>query len=185
MRLIGYVCPEDQENYQVLYSSQLYGTFFSVYVRFNCKTTAVDHYVLKSIDFKLINYKGLLDIGIVNINGPWEYEEELNHPELKLFNIEVRALSGNENYTLPCENLVVNRGDYIYTQRTLTRLHDGGNAHANKIFDEEFYYREGLSDGGQFQRKTPAPETKIGPIDSTKIKLFSGTQCPTSINKVI
>ena len=57
----------DGQYYQSIYTSQLYGTFFVVYANFKTEENlAKDSYFVKNISLRIMNYKGLINIGIEN-----------------------------------------------------------------------------------------------------------------------
>lgn len=58
--------PEDRKKFQVVYSSQLYGTFFSVYACFKFTDTKVGG-DFELVTFKIHNYKGPINIGIKEV----------------------------------------------------------------------------------------------------------------------
>ena len=62
--------PYDKDINQFIYGSQLYGTVFAVYAKFNCSIEG-NEATLNSIDFKLINYKGCVNLGFT---GDWRAE---------------------------------------------------------------------------------------------------------------
>lgn len=62
--------------FQLAYASQLYGTFFAVYARFNCDRVDTDKMRINRIDFLLFNYKGPLMMKILP-----EWEKPVFYPE--------------------------------------------------------------------------------------------------------
>lgn len=135
--------------YQHIYSSQLYGTFFSIYGRF----TITEAHVLTKVDLKLVNYKGILNIGIKSFQPPKIEtidltDEFINQPEGKksCLHLEVDLVGFSNNFeaenncNIPID--VTNSDFYVVVSRYLDEMNTAGiNA---PIFDEEFHYRDGL-----------------------------------------
>ena len=54
----------------------------------------------------------------------------------------------------------------------------------NDIFDDEFYYREGLADEqGDFEDRLPKPDTIFDQGSLTN--KFPGTKCPRATNRIV
>lgn len=141
----------DNENFQAVYSSQLYGTFFMIYARFETDYDEDDKaYQLKKAELFLANYKGTINLGIVQA----EFFLDKKSKEAG-FKIEVQAL-----YESKPKDLIVNNIDEkfkfyrgnsnLHIVRKTKRMHQVGKLSANKapaikngIFDDEFFYREG------------------------------------------
>ncbi|MEQ9423917.1 MAG: hypothetical protein RJQ09_05835 [Cyclobacteriaceae bacterium] len=188
---IHYINLRDNDNYQVAYSSQVYGTFFSVYARFNKDENVNEddleegQFAIASIDFKVINYRGLLDVGITAIKGPGVFAAALNDDHVKLFNIEVQAGLSNEKheYNLPTDGLLMKKGEIMFIQRTLKRLHDRPDRDDRPlsagIFDSEYFYREGINEQGDYEEAGPKPLGEM-PSDLSEFEFGprSGTHCP-------
>jgi hypothetical protein len=59
------VGPDENPVFQFVYASQLYGTLFAVYGRFD-SVISENRCTLKRLALRLINYKGVLNIGFTN-----------------------------------------------------------------------------------------------------------------------
>src|SRR6266496_6182820 len=60
--------------YHFVYASQLYGTIFGIYAKFEPDPEYKGkNYAIKTISFKLINYKGSINIGLT---GNYEWDDE-------------------------------------------------------------------------------------------------------------
>ena len=99
-----HLCEEANERYQLIYSSQNYGTFYSVYGKFEVKNNT-----LISIDFRLINFKGVLNLGIKNVTymgfvvryvkNPIDTPKEgLSEVTCAEFHMEIEALNTKRLY---------------------------------------------------------------------------------------
>lgn len=125
---------------QSLYHSQLYGTFFGVYAFIESKD-AGDKKVITSMNLQVINYKGVLNIGI---------EEAKYNEKSKNVDIVMRAMS-NKTGNIPVkgiEKLLVTNGQRLLVKRYLRPIHSDHSsdeiALSNGVFDSEFHYREGI-----------------------------------------
>ena len=183
--LIGYINLNDTENYQAIYNSQLYGTFFSIYAKFtkvkSAKDDMLDHHKLEKIDFKIINYKGLLNIGIVDA-GDLE-----NLGDKHKIRLQVQALGGSNCISVSCKNYKIKIKDTFIVERELIKMHRNGEALYAGLFDDEFYYREGLPNNGEYKERSPKPNDTIEPsfLDNTPILKNPGSICPRSISFVV
>ena len=87
------------QNFQFIYASQLYNTFFIVCARFLLDS---NEEILQSIEIKLLNYKGLLNLGLLqstkdNLKRDTKIIGGLN------LTLDIQAMSGvhghhNSNY---------------------------------------------------------------------------------------
>ncbi|MEQ9300910.1 MAG: hypothetical protein RIF33_20215 [Cyclobacteriaceae bacterium] len=174
-RFIGNVDPSNDKDFQALYASQLYGTFFSVFGKFTCEEIAEKEYTLKKIEFKLINYKGLLNLGITDVKGFFEEGKE------PLINIEVQALGGQTCYEYGCPGIKVKKDQLLLIERTLRRMHNNRGLYGD-VFDEEFYFREGLPDVPGEYLDRPLPRSSD---DASKARIeYPGTKCPRAANLI-
>lgn len=201
--LIGHLNLCDNSNYQAVYFSQLYGTFFGVYAKFTCKDDpdAPDNvYVMDTIDFKIVNYKGLINLGIESVKKlPDEVvtdrikDGEIDSSVEYNLVIEVRALAGSECKEFKgCHDDHFTKGKRLQFDRELLHMHKGNTHFDRGIFDDEFFYREGIDENGDI-----VPETRITGAASVlledsnikglerKQKKKSGRQCPSSVNIII
>ncbi|MBW1295610.1 hypothetical protein [Aquimarina litoralis] len=160
--------------WQPVYMSQLYGTFFGVYGKFNFdkESNSIE------VDFKTINYKGIINIGIKkaelskpNRNRIRVKESKLDDPKhinvisftLKVAGLVVEKEKNDQNpylnnpfpksdfskrkatYTIPEEIDISKDNLYLEIIRELEPL-DEGHWSIHGIFDNEHYYRDGQRD---------------------------------------
>lgn len=197
-----YINLRDHKNHQLIYTSQVYGTFFSVYAKFNIdedqSTINSDldtksSFWVKSIDFEVINYKGLINIGLADVILPVHYMDEVNETlnqesqnTIKVFNLVMRGMGGfNQEGTTDGLlktsiskdlEMEIKSDDTMYFKRTMKRLHEDGREVGNGIFDEEFYYREGIP---PFKaRKEIIPDEAMPNLANIKFRSTSGPMCP-------
>jgi len=139
---------------QEIYSSQNYGTFYSIYMSFDCERNICEDskiVTLKNLQFKIVNYKGLINLGIVNIiPKPKSSDKEY------VFEIEVEGAVSRRSYNLSKEKpmystieIDLDKFKHIIIQRTLLKMSSfneniNPNDPQNLIFDDEFFYRDGL-----------------------------------------
>lgn len=146
----GSIVLQNNQGLQEIYSSQNYGTFYSIYLTFECRPNPKDKKLvdMTNIKFSIVNYKGLLNIGIVRAED--ELKKDLE------FKIDVRAMERNRDFPL-----IDGKGDpktisfdpkkvkNIIINRRLLKMTDfnpnlSPNHPNNTVFDDEFYYRDGL-----------------------------------------
>lgn len=167
MNLIANINFRNTTDFQLAYSSQLYGTFFSVFAKVNT-TQADDHsYILHDIEFTLINYKGLLNLYIRDT----KFKADTKGGEVLLL---VQAMSSNNEKALrlDCKDTIFKKGNStLRISRRLKRMHsnsDNPTALENGVFDEEFYYREGKFDTANLKKVSPKPEEWDEPLSVDK-----------------
>ena len=154
----GTILLKKNQGLQHVYSSQNYGTFYSLYLTFDYTISGKqsehgtkDIIELKDLCFTIINYKGLFNLGIANV-----ITKDLISKRKFVFKIEVEALIPKREYILKKEKpmmepieIDLNRTDIIEIQRELLKMSQfypdhNPNSPKNLIFDDEFYYRDGL-----------------------------------------
>ncbi|RXG14222.1 hypothetical protein DSM03_101339 [Leeuwenhoekiella aestuarii] len=127
---------EDSANFnQLIYASQLYGTFFAVYAKISSSRTESDKTgrQIDEITFRVVNYKGIIDIGLEKA------EYNISTKEIDLF---VKAL-GNTSKEIKCKNLNKLRKekeDILVFRRQIEYLPNRNNS---GVFEIEKYYRDG------------------------------------------
>lgn len=147
-------------DWQTCYSSQLYGTFFSIFAKPKAKYDPdnIDVLILDSIELRIVNYKGILNLGIV--------QAEFNNYDQKLggtINIELQALHNDFNTTVDCKNQRFDSGKSLLKfHRFLKPMHPPTKVGipqglVNGVFDTEFFYREGLHLGRDQENETDFP----------------------------
>ena len=80
----------DSDKNQLIYASQLYGTLFAVSGKFKLSE---DKQKLKEIEFKLINYKGTLNLGILSITNS-DLVEDNKHERRYVLTLQLKAMEG-------------------------------------------------------------------------------------------
>lgn len=151
MNYLSYLNPENSDDYQFIYSSQLYGTFFCIYAWFNADESRVlpkgEEGVMpvSNINFQIINYKGPVNIGITHINHmPLIDDEGLE------FKIEVQAMNGSIDYPYVVDYCFKPNEKIIFTRKVKPLNPPGTAASAipltdlKTIFDTEKWERNGL-----------------------------------------
>lgn len=157
--LIGSVNFENTTDFQSIYASQLYGTFFGIYIKLNEIITGQDNFYIKNAEFRLLNYKGPINLGITQQvefkkSHQGEYEQ---WPPGGVFKIEVQALHKKKSYkittTKDTEYAFAKEGSYLCVDRRVKKMHPdpthddpNGIPLQNGVFDSEFYFR------GRFER---------------------------------
>ncbi len=185
-----YLSSGDQR-YQLIYTSQVYGTFFGIYAYFNINETTLD-----SIRFKLINYKGIINIGIEDIT------HQINESNKTIeFNITIKGVSEHQDFphlsnnssagsggysiNVPLANI---RNYYLEINRKIIPLGAPGKDTVNNVFDSEFYYRDGDRKPYQFRTDGNFLRYASGEELETKTAVIpKGTDsiCPRGLAKII
>lgn len=142
---INTVIISKEEGWREIYSSQNYGTFYAVYINFEASIEESSNplITLKNIQFKIVNYKGILNLGIENAKvfrpvGKNYLEihvtlQAMNAKRLFKFNEEV-SFKKNEIPALEIKReLIPMRG----FQPDLSP-----NDENVLVFDNEYYYRD-------------------------------------------
>jgi len=121
--------------YQLVYASQLYGTFFSVYGSFKTKIEG-DECTINTADFEIINYKGPINLGLKDVTY-CECE--------KLFHIHLQGMLNQYIITdvQAFEGLCLSKGEILTFKRKLIPLENVTTGPSNDVFDSEFYLRDG------------------------------------------
>ncbi|MFY0686008.1 MAG: hypothetical protein JXQ90_02525 [Cyclobacteriaceae bacterium] len=148
---------KDDDRFQFVYGSQLYGTFFSIYAKF-IGVPVDDHFLINKILVQGINYKGALNIDIENAYVKEKSDEfdNTSSQNALIIGIDVRATINAQPVTE--EIIVDNLGsgisvptDHILLiERKLKRMYQGNSsdlrdrAFVGGHFDSEFFVRDGL-----------------------------------------
>ncbi|WP_394747128.1 hypothetical protein [Spongiimicrobium salis] len=160
--VIGNIDLSNKDDFQAIYASQLYGTFFMIFARFTANSRkAKGGYTFRKIELRLFNYKGLINIGLKRAR----YVIIKNSKSEVIGGKIIVEVEGNSNkfylkrvsdvYGKHCQ--ISNK---IEVDRRLARLHSTSPLIRHKVFDNEFYYREGVE-----------PEEKKPPYDLNKVKV--------------
>ena len=125
-----YLGDHSNEYKQLIYASQVYGTFFTIYGTFNTAPGRdQNHRLITEVAFELINYKGLLDIGLKKIS----FEKAIN-----CFHVQLEAMAPKNDIVL--KNVEVLSSEKLYFLRHLDPI---SMADKKNVHDDEFYYRDG------------------------------------------
>lgn len=160
-----------QDNWQSVYNSQLYGTFFGVYAKIESEETGnKDVRKITSMTLEVVNYKGELDLGIEDATYIPNGETDLtggkifltvramvnniidpNSKEVKTQEVSVNGIAGM---------LFKNGEATIHIKRYLKPIHSEKSESEmplkEGVFDSEFHYREGKV----FEGYTLKPESR-------------------------
>lgn len=187
----------DTANYQAIYSSQVYGTFFVVYGKFMIREEE-GLYLLEGANLRVVNYKGLINVGITKAKLQIQLDMATGENIGGRLIIEIQGVPQNDPATTDVDveingvNNVIpfpKATSYLWVDRRMKRLHDrtGMSQDAENllknIFDEEFYYREGVVNSANLTDVDHAPNE----WDSVFVfETAPGTvMCPRAKNKVI
>lgn len=144
----AYVKFDDNDNYQPIYGSQLYGTFFSILAKLTTDSSNPNYYLLTNAELQVIVYKGTLDIGITQAKFVPVYQDGTQDDFGGIFEIEVQAMYESKPKNLIVNNINPNHkfpknNSFLQVHRKLKKMHPNGQQIKDGIFDSEFYYREG------------------------------------------
>ena len=157
----------NSSGHQLIYASQLYGTFFGVAARF-----IVEGKMLKEMELSLINYKGIYNLGLIQkTEDSWACDNGIDG---KLC-LHIRATGGlhghlpNQSMTVKCETKL-EKLQKMMVSRELYPIYDNipsdYETHLHQpMFDSEFYERDGIA-----IRKRERLDTSIGINTSGKCK---------------
>jgi hypothetical protein len=171
---------------QFIYGSQSYETSYAIYAKFNVQPSNVtDHVTIKDIEYRIINYKGILNIG-------FHSEPFLSYDEKKrILHIGVEVIgASNNDFLVKNQNLEINKNCLqLSVNRKLIPL-DGGDGSAqyhHGLFDSEFHYRDGnfIKKRKNFDDMTMLDsDILVKSKNETKI-LVPGIRCKQGISKII
>ena len=130
---------------QFIFAGQLYGTFFAIFASFKIdlsKSTNTKK-VIKKITLEILNYKGIVDIGILSAQietGPTAYLSEIKNSTT--ISIQLQALCKNKTTdVVGVTGLELIKGSWLIFDRHLNRIDKKANPN---VWDQEFDYRDGL-----------------------------------------
>lgn len=188
----GYVNLGEPSQHQEIYSTQLYGTFFGIFAKFDCDgDKSPEDYIFNDINLELINYKGICDIGITKAEL-----KPIKDKSRFILKIEVQAMNGTTNCSVNCKNIKISKnGARILMDRRVKKIHLDESAHKDCLFDTEFFYREGIADDSNdlpFPKRTPTPlgwcdELPKEELDKfiDSVETIGGSKCPRRIVNVL
>ena len=161
--------PYEEEVFQFIYGSQLYGTSFAVYANFKHEPNPEGEGVLiTQIDYKLINYKGIINLGFWGDNVPYIPAGNASN-----FMFNVKGLHVNPELSVSYESAVNKKGSdakpkvilkdksVVVYNRTLVPQNVfeeaaagmTGKSQGQTFFDEEFVYRDGYYEAPKEKRE--------------------------------
>jgi hypothetical protein len=134
----------DKDSYQLVYASQLYGTFFSVFAKLN-----ITGDVLNSVQLSLVNYKGTINLGLLpETVGTWRDGEEGLE-----FTVHLKGNAGKHQYNeedeviVDCKNTPIADLKSLVVRRQLHPMHAPDTSLVGQlskgVFDSEFFKRDG------------------------------------------
>lgn len=153
MQLINHLCfkPEicKPDYYQAIYTSQSYGTFYVVYAEFTTKEDN-DNYYVQNINLKLVNYKGLINLGIADATFKPVLDKD-GFSKGALINLSIKAFEKDSITISNCDakHPFSKKDAQLLVNRNLVAMHAGKSPLENGLFDEEFYYRDGIDPRGK------------------------------------
>ena len=160
MNLITTIDFLERQNAQSIYSSQLYGTFFSIHALMDTSTKAKDdHYLINSMKLFVVNYKGILNLGIKQAefkevrNNKWAWNlkievEVKGFEELEEQDFEVKSAKGKKVLKPKLgktgnKTAEISRRSQIFVERYALPI-GKPFSEDKKIFDTENYFRQGF-----------------------------------------
>ena len=130
---------ETKDKWQLVHASQAYGTFYCIYAKFE-PNLAVDKLV--KYEFKLVNYKGLINLGIDGVML------SLDDADADLaFTIKVQGLIKDKDIgdTISVDldwTKAIKGSFYIDLQPLHGNDYSKSDYLKNHVFDQEFFYRD-------------------------------------------
>ncbi|NKI33153.1 hypothetical protein [Croceivirga thetidis] len=134
----------DSTNHQVIYASQLYGTFFAVSAKLEFNGS-----LLKSMKLTLVNYKGLYNLGLLDATRT-SFELDGGKAKLTLHLSAFYGVHGNgKELTVDCEDADLTNIVEMDVNRQLHSFYQSGDPLTQHLFnhclDSEFYERDGAA----------------------------------------
>lgn len=148
---INLASTENNNYYQAIYGTQLYSTFFSVFAKFHVvKDENETEKSVEKIEFYLMNYKGDIELGLVEV----KYENE----EFKIY---VKALEKQKGFVLDRKTnpIKFTKNNTTTFRRVLLKMSENG-PYKNNVFDSEFYIKDG---------NTIIPKIRLDELDEDEI----------------
>ena len=164
-------------DFQLVFASQVYGTFFGIYARFDF-TRQSERFKLNKITFRIINYKGQINIGIDAVKPP-EYNK--NDPKNLNFIFYLKGyMPPLQDYECDFtrDEIYLEDGSQITFKRSMRNFTERPDDTFNMgVFDDEFYFRDGL-----FPIKAPVSDLEDA-IEAHYPNRI-GKRCPSNIVRV-
>ena len=165
---------DDTSRWQLIASSQNYGSNYAVFAKFYTENDSENNLIVKQAEFKLLNYKNLIPIGIDNV----QMIQSTNGIEMKIFvQAQGKYRGQDKGKKLSNLNVAVIKGGILHTERIILPMHiisqtesrsreekqfskhdfkfydENGivkdsliyyEADNNQLFDTEFFYKDGI-----------------------------------------
>lgn len=155
----------DFNTHQIIYASQLYGTFFAVAAKLIKNPKNEDE--LSSMELSLVNYKGLLNIGMLDETMSSFQPNDNSY----LLTLHLGALQKGKHgpgniMKVDCKNTAISSLKSMVVTRELHSFmnhKDPENHLLDDVFDDEFFERDGV-----VIRKRDRLDDKITPFAGPK-----------------
>ncbi len=148
--------PKESNRYQAIYASQQYGTFYGLYGKFDIEKKGKKTF-LKRIDFKLLNYKGILNMSLEgnpdSIIVDEKAKETIREIPVVLVKVQLRAKVQEPKYDDFIEfidPIRIKKNMYFSVLGEVLPLNENDTtdetdpAFCGGVFDDEFYFRDGM-----------------------------------------
>lgn len=160
MNLITTIDFSETKNAQTIYSSQLYGTFFSIHALMDTSTTVIDdYYLINSMKLFVVNYKGILNLGIKQAEfkevrgSKWAWKlkieievqgfEALDEQDFIIKSAKGKKIRKPKLRKLGKQKSKITRRSQIFVERYALPVGQPFSED-KKIFDSENYFRQGF-----------------------------------------
>jgi hypothetical protein len=168
-----------KDDFQLLMASQQYGTFYAIYARFGLIMQGPQK-KLNNILFRIINYKGLINVGIESIKLPEINNEDSNKIEIDIILKGFMRPLQDYVYDLAPENIFLVNGTQITFHRVLRNFVSDPHQSFNEgAFDEEFHFRDGL-----YPILAPVADLEDRIEAETSDGMGIGKRCPYSVVRI-
>lgn len=193
---------KDNERYQAIYASQSYGTFYGIYGKFTVddvysdKESVPTSKLLKQIDLKLINYKGVLNICLEKDS---KLDSETNFDDKNGLILTVKIKGATDSSANDTDHLTfdppipIEHDSYFVVIRELLNLHGQSGDEfnddeilrpfVNGIFDTEFYERQGVAVRKKAEIGFPLEKEQNNPY-SKLAAFYPGKICQTGFLRI-
>ena len=174
---------------QLIYASQLYGTFFAVSAKLKLNNNKDK---LDSMELHLINYKGILNIGMLDsTKNTWYFDAASGCATLTLNLAACAGVHGTDkSLVLDCKEEELTKLKHFHVFRELNSFVPKNMKMTDHInsdyFDTEFYERDGALVRKRFRLDDAEIEGKSSEDDGKNDLLVSPTgKCETTFSHFI
>ncbi len=170
----------NKNHFQLVYTSQLYETFFGIFARFQTSKSTKNHETsLEGVELFLINYKGIINLGIIGISNPIKNDNDgsIN------FHLKIKAFEADsiiKKFVFDKTETITNNSKLIFN-RTLEQFANDDLGVSNFAFDTEFYDRDGLTLLKKEYRYDDIPSDDFQTIPNTNHRIRVSTGKPPAI----